>query len=114
VSVGASPTQTLTALGTGTLEGSRGDQHVGVVCPGDTTPTLITGEQDATCQHWDSETWASETWTSETWASETWASETWASETWASETWASETWASETWASETWATQSWDAAPSGT
>ena len=38
-SVGNAPVQTLQALGTGTLEGSRGDQHVSVICNGDTTPT---------------------------------------------------------------------------
>lgn len=100
--VSAAPTQSLDAIGDGSLEASRGDAHVQVICPGDTSATEIVGEQDASCQPWDSENWTSENWTSENWTSENWTSEKWTSENWTSEKWTSETWATESWTSASW------------
>ena len=42
-SVGSAPAQALNATGLGSLEGSRGGQHVTVTCPGDDNPTARRG-----------------------------------------------------------------------
>ena len=117
----ATPHQPLNATALGSLEASRGDQHVAVVCPGSSQSTEIIGEVDAGCNAWSTDTWATDTWATDTWATDTWATDTWATDTWATDTWATDTWATDTWATDTWATdtwatdtwasQSWDAAP---
>jgi serine protease AprX len=96
-SVSAAPTQDLDALGLGSLEASRGGQHISVLCPGDSTPTEIIGEVDAQCNAFDSGEWSYESWSYESWSYESWSYESWSYESWSYESWSYESWSQNSW-----------------
>ncbi|MEO5678364.1 MAG: S8 family serine peptidase, partial [Acidimicrobiales bacterium] len=58
---GAPVRQPLTATGLGSVEESRGGDHIKAACG------VIEGEVDAMCQPWDAEAWTGGTWTGGTW-----------------------------------------------
>jgi len=109
------------ASGLGSLELSRGSNHV------DTGAGAVTGETDVRGEDftsatwaprsaagtswsgsgWNGATWSSATWSSATWSSATWSSATWSSATWSGATWSSATWSSATWSSATWSSATW-------
>jgi serine protease AprX len=82
------PRQPLTATGDGSLEASRGGRHVETVCPGDSTPTVISGEVDARCQPFDATRWARQAWTADQWAADQWAADQWTADQWMADQWA--------------------------
>jgi hypothetical protein len=121
------------STGTGSLELSRGTQHLvdGVV--------PLTGEQDIfgepfdaramagleaaqaswsggdwngstwSGSDWDGNEWRSHTWSSHTWSGIDWTSHTWSTSTWSSSTWSSSTWSGGDWSSHTWSGSTWSA-----
>jgi serine protease AprX len=109
------------ALGTGTLEGSRGSAHV--VADG----VVLTGEQDIFGHEWDSaamaraeararswnggvwngSTWSGSTWSGSTWSGSTWSGSTWSGSTWSGSTWSGSTWSGSTWSGSTWSGSTW-------
>jgi serine protease AprX len=109
------------ALGTGTLEGSRGSAHV--VADGVT----LTGERDIFGRTWDSaamaraeargrtwlggiwngSTWSGSTWSGSTWSGSTWSGSTWSGSTWSGSTWSGSTWSGSTWSGSTWSGSTW-------
>ena len=106
--VWSAPTQALTDNGMGSIEASRGDQHVTVTCPGDDSPTIINGETDIFCRAWDGEQWSGEQWSGEQWSGEQWSGEQWSGEQWSGEQWSGEQWSGEQWSGEQWSGYSWD------
>ncbi len=113
------------STGTGSLEGSRGTQHVA-----DGTVEL-TGEFDIRGP-WNAATWARRssagtswnggnwngrpwagscwcdvTWTGATWSSASWTGRSWAGRSWAGRSWPGRSWAGRSWASGAWAGRSW-------
>jgi serine protease AprX len=91
------PQQNLQARGFGSLEASRGGQHVVVACPGSTTPVELEGETDAQCNDWSAESWSAESWSAESWSAESWSAESWSAESWSAESWSAESWSVESW-----------------
>jgi serine protease AprX len=109
------------ALGTGTLEGSRGSAHV--VADG----VVLSGEQDIFGHAWDSaamaraearaktwnggvfngSTWSGSTWSGSTWSGSTWSGSTWSGSTWSGSTWSGSTWSGSTWSGSTWSGSTW-------
>jgi serine protease AprX len=115
------------ATGTGSLEGTRGTNHVGYGVD------TLTGEQDVfgrpwtgsvdgdewlatlsaaagtdwTGGDWESRTWVSRTWVDGSWDSRTWVDADWESRTWVSRTWVDGSWDSRTWVSRTWVSRTW-------
>lgn len=59
--------------GTGSLEGSRGSQHVVSDTDGDGAPEPIAGELDVLGRHWSPQDYAATPWGPETWAVSPWA-----------------------------------------
>jgi serine protease AprX len=116
-------TQTFTpATGLGTLEASRGTDHVTI---GD---TVLTGEYTVTGAAWDPKawvqaseagtawsgdddwsgsTWSGSTWSGSTWSGSTWSGSTWSGSTWSGSTWSGSTWSGSTWSGSTWSGSSW-------
>jgi serine protease AprX len=96
------------ALGTGTLEGARGNAHVADPVNG----VVLTGEKDIMGKAWKPATWcplaASGTaWSGGTWNGTTWSGTTWSSLAWAGRTWSGTTWSGTTWSGTTWSGRTW-------
>jgi serine protease AprX len=104
------------ALGTGSLELSRGTAHVA----DPTTGEVLQGEQDIMGQAWDPATWtvacaagtawSDGTWNSRTWSGSAWTGSSWASLTWSTTAWTGTNWAGRTWSSRTWSDAEWTSA----
>jgi serine protease AprX len=104
------------ASGSGTLEGSRGQDHLsrdGIVLSGEQDifgeafDSAAMARLEASASSWSGEVWNSNTWSSNTWSGSDWSSNTWSSNTWSSNTWSSNTWSSNTWSSNTWSSNTW-------
>ncbi|MGZ6793605.1 MAG: S8 family serine peptidase, partial [Mycobacteriales bacterium] len=109
--VGASvllaPVQVSTALGTGSLDGSRGQAApVSVTCP-DGVSRVVAGNATTWCAPFDTPTWASSAWTSSAWTSSAWTSSAWTSSAWTSSAWTSSAWTSSAWTSSAWTSSAW-------
>jgi serine protease AprX len=99
------------AVGTGTLEGSRGSFHVS------DDGVLLSGERDIFGRAWDSaamaaaepqgSTWSGGTWNGSTWSGNTWSGNTWSGSTWSGSTWSGSTWSGSTWSGSTWSADQW-------
>jgi serine protease AprX len=93
----AAPVQSLDGFGGGSLEASRGGQHVSTICPGDTLATVVVGDVTAQCSPWSAEQWSAEQWSAEQWSAEQWSAEQWSAEQWSAEQWSAEQWSAEQW-----------------
>jgi serine protease AprX len=101
------------ALGTGSLERSRGSAHV----TDPTTGLVLTGELDIMGQAWNPTTWAVSCaagtawiggqWNGRTWSGSGWSGNSWAGRTWSTGAWTGANWAGTTWSSTTWSTAHW-------
>ncbi|HEV7679256.1 MAG TPA: S8 family serine peptidase [Candidatus Dormibacteraeota bacterium] len=99
------------ALGTGTLEGSRGSAHL--VMDG----AVLSGERDIFGRAWNSaamaraeargSTWSGGKWNGSTWSGSTWSGSTWSGSTWSGSTWSGSTWSGSTWSGSTWSGSTW-------
>jgi len=107
------------SVGTGSLEESRGSNHVY-----DNGVALI-GEQDIFGMPWDSASWSSlaaasaswsggdwngSTWTGASWSSSSWSGASWSSASWSGASWSGASWSSKSWSSASWSGASWSSA----
>ena len=105
----ASATQSFAdALGTGSLEGSRGTAHV---ADSETGVELI-GEQDIMGRPWNPAAWtiasaAGTAWTDGQWNGTAWAGSDWTGTSWSARTWAARTWSASTWTGSSWTARTW-------
>ena len=93
------------ATGLGSIEASRGPQHVVADCGG--TPTEIRGEIDVRCQPWDAAGWAGSRWTGEAWTGAEWTGSAWNGIAWKGSAWADATWTGIAWKGGAWTGGSW-------
>ncbi len=119
--IGAVPLPTTAATGTGTLEGSRGSNHLvldGVTLTGEidifgkafNAGPMATAEASRTSWTggtWNGSVWAGGSWTASGWAADSWTGRTWAGGAWTGRTWATGTWNGRTWASTNWVGSDW-------
>ena len=123
--LGASSTQTdswhIPSVGTGSLEESRGADHLTL------NGVVLTGEQDifghdfdasamATAEaagnswsggHWNGNTWSGDGWSGNTWSGNTWSGNSWSGNTWSGNTWSGNTWSGNTWSGNSWSGNTW-------
>jgi len=104
------------AIGTGSLENSRGRNHIflgGIPLAGEQD---IFGHQfsasqmaslEAFGQSWSGGTWNGSTWSGATWSGTTWSGTTWSGTTWSGTTWSGTTWSGTTWSGTTWSGTTW-------
>ena len=114
------------SAGTGSLESSRGTNHVvldGVQLQGEQD---IFGQPFSTSQmasleglgqswsggvwngsEWSGATWSGTTWSGTTWSGTTWSGTTWSGTTWSGTTWSGTTWSGTTWSGTTWSGTTW-------
>jgi serine protease AprX len=100
--------------GLGSLEASRGTQHVFADVTGDGSLETVSGEIDVLGHPWNPTTWVSSAWSSTTWASSAWSALTastlgWQTTVFGGATWGGVTWDSKSWAAKTWSGDTWDA-----
>ena len=99
------------STGTGTLEASRGTDHLTA------NGVTLTGEQDifgkpfnatamataeAAGSAWSGGIWNGSPWSGSTWSGSTWSGSTWSGSTWSGSTWSGSTWSGSTWSGGTW------------
>ena len=112
----ADQTQT-PATGLGSLEASRGTDHVKI------GETRLVGEYTVNGAAWDpaawvqasesgstwsgTDDWAGSTWSGSTWSGSTWSGSTWSGSTWSGSTWSGSTWSGSTWSGSTWSGSTW-------
>ena len=115
------------ATGLGSLEASRGTDHVTIgdrVLTGEHTVTgapwdpkawvkaseaasTWTGDDDWSGSTWSGSTWSGSTWSGSTWSGSTWSGSTWSGSTWSGSTWSGSTWSGSTWSGSTWSGSTW-------
>jgi serine protease AprX len=109
------------ANGTGTIEGSRGQDHIshdGVTLTGERDifgqpldPTALAGLEASgstwSAGGWNGSTWSGSTWSGSTWSGSTWSGSTWSGSTWSGSTWSGSTWSGSTWSGSTWSGSTW-------
>jgi serine protease AprX len=109
------------ATGTGSLELSRGQDHVtrdGVTLTGEQdifgrgfdSAKLAQGEAAGSTWssgNWNGSTWSGSTWSGSTWSGSTWSSASWSGSTWSGSTWSGSNWSGSTWSGSTWSGSSW-------
>jgi serine protease AprX len=109
-------TQTWPAsTGLGSLEQSRGTQHVaddGVDLTGERHPlgdfdAATWAPASAAFSAWNGGTWAGGSWTGDCWCTTSWSGKTWTGKTWTGATWTGATWTGKTWTGKTWTGATW-------
>jgi serine protease AprX len=117
------------STGTGSLELSRGSQHLfdgGVSLVGEIdifghgfdAAAMASAEAARTSwsggvwngNTWSGSTWSGSTWSGNTWSGNTWSGSTWSGNTWSGNTWSGSTWSGSTWSGSTWSSESWKGA----
>jgi serine protease AprX len=104
------------AIGTGSLEGARGQDHLtrdGVVLQGEqdlfgspiNTKTLAASE--AAGNSWSGGTWNGNSWSGNSWSGNSWSGNTWSGNSWSGNSWSSSNWTGNTWSGNTWSGSSW-------
>ena len=120
-----------TSTGTGTIEASRGQDHVGdnladltgekdIFGQPYNTAALATARTNGTIWNggtyngrtwsgsgWNGYRWSSATWDGRTWSGRTWSGRTWSGSTWDGRTWSARTWSGSGWTGRTWSGRTW-------
>jgi serine protease AprX len=99
------------ALGTGSLEASRGSDHI------ESDGVVLEGEQDIMGNEWDGLTWSTASaaglswsggdWNGTTWSGLSWSGLSWSGLTWSGVTWSGVSWSGLSWSGVTWSGLSW-------
>jgi serine protease AprX len=110
------------ATGTGSLELSRGSDHLtsqdGVELTGEQdifgsffdSAAMAAAEAAGTSWSggmWNGNTWSGASWLGNTWSGNTWSGNTWSGNTWSGNTWSGNTWSGNTWSGNTWSGNTW-------
>jgi serine protease AprX len=99
------PPQASYATGMGSLEASRGANHVVARCNG--VDTEIRGEIDVRCNAWDPAAWTGVSWNSDAWTGVSWSGVSWNGVSWSGVNWSDATWNGVSWSGGTWTGVSW-------
>jgi len=119
------------STGTGSLEASRGGDHLvmdgvelrgeidifghpyvsalmaGLMAAGNTWSGGVWNGNTWSGNTWSGNTWSGNTWSGNTWSGNTWSGNTWSANTWSGNTWSGNTWSGNTWSGNTWSSDSW-------
>jgi serine protease AprX len=109
---GAADAQSFTpATGTGSVEDSRGTDHLTM------DGVTLTGEQDIFGQPFDSSamaqaeadasSWSGGVWNGNIWSGSSWSGDTWDSAVWAGSSWSGSSWSGSSWSDNSWSGSSW-------
>jgi serine protease AprX len=106
----------LSSIGTGSLEASRGSNHLsldGVVLQG---PEDIFGRPfnslsmamlEAQGSSWSGGTWNGSQWTGNSWSGNSWSGSSWSGSSWSGSSWSGSSWSNLSWSGNSWSGSSW-------
>jgi serine protease AprX len=115
-SVAASQQYNVPATGTGSLEASRGTDHI------TTNGILLQGEQDifgkpfvssamaaleAAGSSWSGGMWNGSLWTGSSWSGSSWSGSSWSGSSWSGSSWSGSSWSGSSWSGSSWSGSSW-------
>jgi len=104
------------ATGTGTLEGSRGSDHLtrdGVVLSGERDifgmPFNSAGMAvlEAAGNSWSGGVWNGSTWSGSSWSGNSWSGSSWSGNSWSGNSWSGSSWSGNSWSGNSWSGNSW-------
>ena len=102
--------------GTGSLEGSRGSNHIardGVVLSGEQdifgapVDTTALAAAEATGNSWSGGVWNGNSWSGDGWSGNSWSGNSWSSSVWSGNSWSGNSWSSSVWSGNSWSGSSW-------
>jgi serine protease AprX len=115
-SVGASSQDYQPSDGSGTIEGSRGSDHLtldGVVLQGEedifgqAIDTVALAIAEAADGSWSGGTWNGDTWTGNSWSGNSWSGNSWSGNSWSGNSWSGNSWSGNSWSGNSWSGNSW-------
>jgi serine protease AprX len=104
------------ANGTGSLETSRGQDHLtrnGVVLQGEKDifgKPFDAGQMaslEANASSWSGSSWSGSFWSASSWSGSSWSSSWWSGSSWSGSSWSGSSWSSSSWSSSSWSGSSW-------
>ena len=104
---GPAAQQTSSATGLGSLEASRGSQHVYADCLQNGTYTIVQGEMDDHCAPWNGTAWTGTAWTGTAWTGGTWSGTAWSGTAWTGTAWSGTAWTGTAWSGTAWSGSAW-------
>jgi serine protease AprX len=115
-SVSASQQYNVPSTGTGSLEGSRGTDHISM------NGVVLQGEQDifgapfssaamaaleAAGSSWSGGMWNGSLWTGSSWSGSSWSGSSWSGSSWSGSSWSGSSWSGSSWSGSSWSGSSW-------
>jgi serine protease AprX len=115
-SVSASQQYNAPSTGTGSLEASRGTDHIS------SNGVLLQGEQDifgkpfssaamaaleAAGSSWSGGMWNGSVWTGSSWSGSSWSGSSWSGSSWSGSSWSGSSWSGSSWSGSSWSGSSW-------
>jgi serine protease AprX len=109
------------ATGTGSLERSRGQDHLtrnGVVLTGETDIFGRSFDADAMAQaassgsswsdgDWNGSSWSGSSWSGSSWSDSSWSGSSWSGSSWSGSSWSGSSWSGSSWSGNAWTGSSW-------
>jgi serine protease AprX len=99
------------AAGTGSLERSRGQDHLtrnGVVLTGErdifgkSVDTSALAAAEAAGSSWSGSSWSGSSWSGSSWSGSSWSGSSWSGSSWSGSSWSGSSWSGSSWASDSW------------
>jgi serine protease AprX len=102
--------------GTGTLEASRGSDHISI------DGVVLQGEQDifgmpfdstamaaleSAGSSWSGGMWNGSVWTGSSWSGSSWSGSSWSGSSWSGSSWSGSSWSGSSWSGSSWSGSSW-------
>jgi serine protease AprX len=111
----------LTSTGRGTLEGSRGADHLtnnGVVLNGEKdifgrafdAAAVAAAESAGTSWSggaWNGSVWSGSSWSGSSWSGSSWSGSSWSGNSWSGSSWSGSSWSGSSWSGSSWSGNSW-------
>ena len=115
-SVSASLQANVPATGTGSLEASRGTDHLsqdGVVLQGEEDifghpfDSAAMAQLEAAGNSWSGDTWNGSSWSGSSWSGSSWSGSSWSGSSWSGSSWSGNAWGGSSWSGSSWSGSSW-------
>jgi serine protease AprX len=115
-SVAASQQYNAASTGTGSLEGSRGTDHIsanGVVLQGEQDifgkpfSSAAMAALEAAGSSWSGGMWNGSLWTGSSWSGSSWSGSSWSGSSWSGSSWSGSSWSGSSWSANSWSGSSW-------
>jgi serine protease AprX len=104
------------STGTGSLELSRGQDHLtrdGIVLAGErdifgmTFDSAAMAAAEASASSWSGGIWNGSSWSGSSWSSSSWSGSSWSGSSWSGSSWSGSSWSTSSWSSSSWSGSSW-------